>query len=126
MNKDIEIIHDAELKSQNKISALIEVITDLKQPLNSARQRGKDVVFINADDYDFLIDQLLGLTGSLSGDLTNAYSTIKLQAKNNAIHERVEDAQVSKITSELWVLIERGMNKYRSEQKNTKHLTVAR
>jgi hypothetical protein len=118
MDKFTQSAHDAAIKSQDKISALVEVITQLQQPLLSARQRNKDIVFSNIDEYEFLIDQLLGLAGSLSGDLSNAYHVIKHQSTANQIESR----HVSKITSELWLLINAGIQEYRASS----NLKIAR
>lgn len=113
------LCEQAHSKSQNNISALVQLITELQQPLLSARQRNKDVVFVNVDEYEFVIDQLLGLIGSLSGDLANAYATVKLQQKNYRLVEQTD--KVSRIAREVWALIEEGKKKH-----NTQKLTVSR
>lgn len=115
-------IHEAAANGQHKISALIEVISELKIPLLTARKRGKDVVFVDANEYEFLIDQLLGLAGTLSGDLSNAYGSLTLQVRNSRIHERMEAGQISKLSNDILEMVYAGIRK----EKQSRSLTIAR
>jgi len=100
------ILAQSELNSQAKISSLIEIAARFQSKILDSKRRKKDVVFFDTFELEILTDELLSLSGSLSGDLNNCYSTIKRQSLNATVSERIEDITVSTIAREVWQLIE--------------------
>ena len=109
MRKDTDfkyIIAESELNSQAKISCLVELASLFQSKILDSKRRKKDVVFFDVNELEILTDELLSLSGSLSGDLSNCYSTIKRQSANLSLSDNMEGGKVSKIAREVWQLIE--------------------
>jgi len=100
------LIVESAINSQAKISCLIEIAARLQAKAIDARARKKEVAFIDVNELEILTDELLSLSGSLSGDLSNCYSTIKRQSANLSLSDNMEGNKVSKIAREVWQLIE--------------------
>ena len=112
------IIAESELNSQAKISCLVELASLFQSKILDSKRRKKDVVFFDVNELEILTDELLSLSGSLAGDLSNCYSTIKRQSLNVNLSEDINPNRVSKIAREVWQLIE--------SAKSVSHLTLAK
>jgi len=113
------ILAQSELNSQAKISSLIEIAARFQTKAIDAKARKKDFAYLDVHELEILTDELLSVSGSLSGDLNNCYSTIKRQSLNATVSERIEDITVSTIAREVWQLIE-------SAKSNVSPLAIAK
>ena len=116
-------IHDAELRAQEKVGAVISIITEQQSALIEAQRKEKDSVYISAYELESQLHTLINLIGSISGDLTNAYAALRLQSVNSRLTEDIENRNASKIAREVWQLVD---YKTQEAKKQNAPLTVER